>query len=87
MNGINVLTFGVMLRKIRIEKGILLRDLAKRIGEYPSNLSNIENGVRQPWKRPDVYLELRKAMELSINEFESLMLLCPSYVEWKAILK
>lgn len=40
--------FGKVLRKLRIDNGQLLKDMADILGISPANLSSVENGKRNP---------------------------------------
>jgi putative transcriptional regulator len=51
------------LREIRKEKGLKQSDLAKKVGIFQSELSEIETDVR----RPNVYLAKRIARALGVN--------------------
>lgn len=44
----NVDTFGALMRKIRIARGMSLRAFAKRIGYSPSYMHDVESGSRPP---------------------------------------
>lgn len=57
--------FGELLRKLRLERGFGLREFALIIGDYPSNLSAIEHGERDPWKRSDKLREIASALGLT----------------------
>lgn len=80
MNSITL--FGKCLRKIRIDQGLLLADMAKTLKVSPAYLSSIENGLREI---PDDFiaklssaynlgtaeiLELNKAKILTQNEIK-----------------
>ena len=40
--------FGKILRKLRIDHGQLMKDMADALGISPANLSSVENGKRNP---------------------------------------
>ena len=62
--------FGVAIRKLRLDKGMRLLDLAKRIGLSPAFLSAIETGKKPI---PDAYVvRVARAMELSPAEIREL---------------
>lgn len=83
MSGTSHFTFGQMLRQLRESRGISLTDFAKRIGQKPSNLSNIEHGSRKPWRDGGIYMLISNQLGLDCNEMDAMMLLVPSYVEFK----
>jgi transcriptional regulator with XRE-family HTH domain len=47
-------TFGALVRYLRIERGMLLADLAKEAGISPGYISRIENGQRYPTRAETV---------------------------------
>lgn len=62
--------FGVALRKLRVEKGLRLFDVAEKIGKSSSILSAIETG-RKPI--PDMFvLELSRGLDLTKQEIAEL---------------
>lgn len=62
--------FGKALRNIRMDKGILLRDMAKKLGYTSSALSSIENGkVNIP---PGMVDLIGSTYELTEDEIENL---------------
>ena len=62
--------FGITIRKLRLDKGMRLLDLARRISRSPAFVSAIETG-RKPI--PDSYvLMISRAMELSAPEIREL---------------
>ena len=62
--------FGIAIRKLRLDKGMRLLDLAKRIGLSPAFLSAIETGKKPI---PDAYVvRVARAMELSPAEIREL---------------
>ena len=67
----NRLAFGRKVRRSRKDKGIGLRELARRIDIDYSNLSRIERGQRPP---PDLKTVIRIAEELEIEKGELLSL-------------
>lgn len=53
--------FGRWLRDKRSDAALSLRKFAQQIGDSPSNVCNIENGNRAPWKNES---RLRKVAEV-----------------------
>jgi putative transcriptional regulator len=51
------------IRELRKEKGLKQSDLAKKVGVFQSELSEIETGVR----KPNVYLAKRIARVLKVS--------------------
>ena len=51
------------LREVRIKKGLRQSDLAKRVGVFQSEISEIETGER----KPSVYLAKRIARALGVS--------------------
>lgn len=70
--------FGKFCRKLRIERGELLADMAKELGVSSAFLSKVENGGKRPpkdWKEKIVsayQLDAEKAMELDDCLFEAM---------------
>lgn len=58
-------TVGSEVRAARVEKGMALRELSRRIGKAPSYLSDIENSRRIPSE--DVLSELCRVLELDLD--------------------
>lgn len=58
---------GEKLKKIRIEKGLSLRELGRRINISYSYLSRIENGKQKP--HLDLLESLSKTMNVHISDF------------------
>ena len=63
-------TLGRMLRKMRIDNGELLRDMAERLHMSSAMLSAIENGNRKPMED----FALRLAAEYSLDDSERVAL-------------
>ena len=62
--------FGRQIRKLRIDRGIVLADMAKQLGVSSSYLSAIEHGKR---KIPSEWIDkIQKLYNLSLSEQESL---------------
>ena len=58
--------FGIALRKLRVEKGLRLFDLAEKLGQSTAFLSAVETG-RKPI--PDgLVFKVTRALDLSIPE-------------------
>lgn len=71
-------SFGKFCRKLRIDRGELLADMAKNIGVSSAFLSKVENGGKRPpseWQEKLVrlyHLDDQKAKELEECMFEAL---------------
>ena len=63
-------TFGERVRRIRQERGMGLRDTARRVGVSATFLSRIETGAEQATPREDV---IRKLAEALGDDFDHLM--------------
>ena len=63
-------TFGTILKKLRLEADIGLRELAKMIGKSPSYLSEIESG-RVPSPSAEMILDIAQALGGHKNELLS----------------
>jgi transcriptional regulator with XRE-family HTH domain len=62
--------FGIAARKLRLDKGMRLLDLAQKMGHSAAFISAVETGRKQI---PDAYLlNMARAMELSVPEIRSL---------------
>lgn len=61
-----ITTLGRMLRKMRIDSGELLRDMAERLGLSSAMLSAIENGKRRPMED----FASRVAVEYGLEEID-----------------
>ena len=61
---------GKALRRIRLDRNQLLKDMAKILGVTPAYLSAIENGKRKPTK--DLLNNIHHRYELSSNEINNL---------------
>lgn len=62
--------FGKKLRKLRIDRDELLKDMASKLGVTAAYLSAVENGNREV---PDAWLNiLRRLYELDDREFKEL---------------
>lgn len=70
--------FGKFCRKLRIDNGELLADMAKKLGVSSAFLSKVENGNKKPpkeWEEVIIslyQLDSRKAAELSDCMFDAL---------------
>lgn len=60
---------GERARRLRLEKGVTLRELAERAGLHTSSLQRIESGQQDP-KHSDV-LAIASALRLTIVQFYS----------------
>ena len=60
-------TFGSILKQLRLDKDIGLRELAKMIGKSPSYLSEIESGHASP-PSPEMILDIAHALGGHKNE-------------------
>ena len=71
-------SFGKFCRKLRIDRGELLADMANRLGVSSAFLSKVENGGKKPprdWQEKIVteyQLDDREALELEDCMFEAL---------------
>src|SRR5947209_6549786 len=66
----NLTPFGITCRKLRLDKGLRLMDIASKLGRSSAFISAIETG-RKPI--PDAYmLSLTRAMDLSPAEVKEL---------------
>lgn len=66
-----VTKFGKFCRKLRIEKGELLFDMAQKLGVSSAFLSKVENGKRKPphnWKQ--IIVKEYALVDASLKEFE-----------------
>lgn len=62
---------GIFNRKLRLEKGELLYDMAQKLGVSPSFLSRVENGKKKPpiqWK--DLMIKKYNIKGTVLEEFE-----------------
>jgi len=59
---------GKVLRVIRMERGLLLKDMADKMGVKPSYISSIENGKRKPSK--NFIDDVKRALCLTGEEFQ-----------------
>ncbi|MBI4680412.1 MAG: helix-turn-helix domain-containing protein [Nitrospirae bacterium] len=66
--------FGTYLRKLRLDKRIGLRQLAKLVGILPSNLCHLESGRHGAPREKDFLHGIAKALDLKENskEYEKL---------------
>ncbi len=64
------ISFGVYLRKLRLEKGYGLRSFAKKVGWLPSNLSHLETGRINPPREKGVLYRIAKELGLKKNSKE-----------------
>ena len=61
-------SLGKVLRVIRMDKELLLKDMADRLGVKPSYVSSIENGKRRPSE--NFVQSLRDALLLTDDEYQ-----------------
>ena len=57
---------GKVLRVIRMDKGLLLKDMADQMGVKPSYISSIENGKRKPSE--NFVQSVQSALQLTADE-------------------
>jgi transcriptional regulator with XRE-family HTH domain len=57
-------SFGELLKALRISRGYGLRQFAEMIGQLPSNVSAIEHGRRLPWKSLEILRRAADALAL-----------------------
>lgn len=62
--------FGKILRKLRIDNGQLLKDMADTLGISPANLSSVENGKRNP--QPTMVQDVIHAYHLTDEQQDDL---------------
>lgn len=62
--------FGKCLRRIRLEEGQLLKDMANKLDVTPAYLSAIENGKRKPTK--ELVNKLIAEYDLNSNQIQEL---------------
>jgi len=62
--------FGALLRELRLKANIGLRRFAEMVGIKPSNLSDIENGRRNPPSDADKLREIAVALGLAEDSEE-----------------
>lgn len=73
-----VTELGKFLRKLRIDNGELLADMANKLGVSPAFLSRVENGNKRPsseWEEiitNEYGLEQSQKEELSVHLFEAM---------------
>lgn len=56
--------FGAYLSAARIERGLTIREVARRIGVEASAVSRLEDGTRGTLPRPDLFLGLVRELGL-----------------------
>jgi transcriptional regulator with XRE-family HTH domain len=59
-------TLGAYIRRLRDERDISLRELAKRVGCTPPFISDVEHGRRHP--SDEVRAEIARVLEVSLDE-------------------
>ena len=79
--GTNMNTFGARLKKMRLAKGMTLRDLAQAIGVDFSYLSKIENGKAGYLPGADTIRALAQALDADVIELLELADKLPPEVE------
>lgn len=63
--------FGALVKKVRVDKGLTLEQLSRRIGSHKGYLSGIENGKVNP---PAPKLTMRLARALDIEPLDLVLL-------------
>jgi len=61
-------SLGKVLRVIRMDKGLLLKDMADRMSVKPSYISSIENGKRRPSE--NFVQSVGSALQLTLEEYQ-----------------
>lgn len=60
--------FGEYVKTLRLEYGLTLRELARKVGMDVGNLSKIERGVLNPPQKPEILDQLADAIGVTKDE-------------------